>query len=285
MEVTRKIAMRVRDTVDAGLVQGVGEPIPGQMCVEAAVCYALGLPHGDDPGCVAQSLRALKIRLNDSSWSSVRARASGLRRLAIAQLGTAGVIDDPEFMRRVAEMTIRRVVPLGLRAAARVNPAFQARLEAAAVACEVGGTADAAADAMRAARAAVRTAASAAVRAAADAAANAAANAADAAANAAARAAADAAANAAAYAADAAANAAARAAAYAAADAAAYAANAAAYAAARAAYAAYITDALTCDDILSQFAEWVVEILIDLKAPGCEWLDLVPLTPPQTGVS
>jgi hypothetical protein len=23
-------------------------------------------------------------------------------------------------------------------------------------------------------------------------------------------------------------------------------------------------------------AEWVVEILIDLNAPGCQWLDLVP---------
>lgn len=47
--VTREIAAKVRDTIDAGLVQGLGEPIPGQMCVEAAVCYALGLPHGDDP--------------------------------------------------------------------------------------------------------------------------------------------------------------------------------------------------------------------------------------------
>jgi hypothetical protein len=29
--------------------------------------------------------------------------------------------------------------------------------------------------------------------------------------------------------------------------------------------------------VLAQYAEWVVEILIDLKAPGCDYLDLVPL--------
>lgn len=47
MRITRKIAVRVLEVVDAGLVSGVGSPEPGKMCVEAAVCYALGLPHGD----------------------------------------------------------------------------------------------------------------------------------------------------------------------------------------------------------------------------------------------
>ena len=81
---TREVAKRVLDTVDAGLVQGMGVAKPGKMCVEAAVCYALGLPHGDNPDCVAPALRALKIRLNDASWSSNQARAKGLRRLAAA---------------------------------------------------------------------------------------------------------------------------------------------------------------------------------------------------------
>jgi hypothetical protein len=68
--ITAEVAQKVLDVVDAGLVRGVGEPVPGQMCVEAAVCYALGLPHGDDPACVSSALRGLKIRLNDSSlWS------------------------------------------------------------------------------------------------------------------------------------------------------------------------------------------------------------------------
>ena len=75
-------------------------------------------------------------------------------------------------------------------------------------------------------------------------------------------------------------------AAYAAADAA-YAADAAAYAAYAAyayaayAYAAYAyADAAAAsvrDNTLSFFAEEVVRILIAMGAPGCQWLDLVPL--------
>lgn len=133
MQITREIAEKVRDTVAAGLVSGVGEPVPGQMCVEAAVCFALGLPHGDDPGCVAQPLRRLKIRLNDAGWSSKLARATGLRRLAVAQLGSAGVLDDLDFVRRVVAMTIRKSVPASLRAAASCNPSHAEALEAAAV--------------------------------------------------------------------------------------------------------------------------------------------------------
>jgi hypothetical protein len=260
MDITREIAEIVRDTVDAGLVKGVGVAEPGKMCVEAAVCYALGLPHGDDPGCVSSALRRLKIRLNDSNWSSDTARAKGLRRLALAQLGSAGVLDDREFARRVVEMTIRKAVPVGLRAAARRNPKHAAALEAAAVRCETEGTREAAREGERVAAAAYAAYAAAA-----------------AAAYAAAAAAADAAADAAyaayaAYAAAAAADAAAAYAAYAAADA------AAAYAAADAdADADADAAARTRDRVLADYAEWVVEILIGMQAPGCQWLDLVPL--------
>jgi len=229
--ITREIAQKVRDVVDAGLVNGVGIAQPGKMCVEAAVCFALGLPHGDDPGCVSTPLRRLKIRLNDSPWSSDQARAAGLRRLAVAQLGSKDALDDVEFVRRVFEMTIRKSVPAALRSAAKVNPKHAETLEAEAVRCEREGTRESA-------QAARIAAASAAAYAAADAAAYAAGYAA------------------AAYAADAAADAAAYAAGYAAAYAAGYAAR---------------------DKSLASYAEWVVEILIDMKAPGCEWLDLVPV--------
>src|SRR6202042_692936 len=75
VEITRAIAEKVLAVVDAGLTNGLGVAEPGKMCVEAAVCYALGLPHGDDPACVSRALRSLKIRLNDSAWSSDKARA------------------------------------------------------------------------------------------------------------------------------------------------------------------------------------------------------------------
>jgi hypothetical protein len=216
MNITREIAIKVRDTVDAGLVSGVGNPIPGQMCVEAAVCYALGLPHGDEPGCVSPALRRLKIRLNDSRWSSPQARAKGLRRLAVAQLGSAGVLDNQEFHRLVSEMTIRRAVPIGLRAAARANPKHAEALEAAAMSCELEGTREACEHARKVASAADPAAA----------------------------------------------------------DAADYAADAAAFAA-HAADDAYDAD-YARDHVLASYAEWVVEILIDMNAPGCQWLDLTP---------
>jgi hypothetical protein len=113
-----EIARKVLEVIDAGLVSGVGEPIPGQMCVEAAVCYALGEPHGDKPSCVAPALRALKIKLNDASWSSDEQRTKGIRRLGIAQLGSAGALDEKEFVKRCATLSIRTCVPNALRAAA-----------------------------------------------------------------------------------------------------------------------------------------------------------------------
>jgi hypothetical protein len=197
MEITREIATKVRDTVDQGLVSGIGKRKPGQMCVEAAVCYALGLPHGDDPGCVAQSLRRLKVRLNDSRWSSPTARGKGLRRLAVAQLGSAGVLDDREFVRRVADMTIRKTVPAGLRSAAKVNPKHADALESAAVRCEAEGSRASCENARLVAR--------------------------------------------------------------------------------TAAEAAYAYADAARDTSLATYAEWVVEILIDMNAPGCQWLDLVEI--------
>src|SRR5215468_4258203 len=120
-EITETIVHKLLNVVDAGLVKGLGNPEPGQMCVEAAVCYALGLPHGDNPYCIAPTLRSLKIRLNDSSWSSDQARAKGLRRLAVAQLGSANVLNESEFRRRIVDHALRKSVPRALRFAASVQ--------------------------------------------------------------------------------------------------------------------------------------------------------------------
>jgi hypothetical protein len=247
MVITEAMAIRVRDVVAAGLVSGVGTPGPGTGCVEAAVCYALGLPHGDDPGCVAPSLRRLKIRLNDSRWSSNQARAEGLKRLALVQLGSLGVVDDAAFRRRVIDMTIRKAVPIGLRAAAKVNPKHAQTLEACAVRCEQEGTREACEEARKVARAAYAAAA-------------------------------------AAYAAYATYATSAAKAAACAVDAAIYVANAAADAAADAAdadaaSAAACADAAasvrTRDRVLAEYAEHVVQILIDMQAPGVQWLRLL----------
>jgi hypothetical protein len=233
-QIDETVARKVLEIVDAGLCKGAGEPAPGKMCIEAAVTFALGEPFSDEPSCVSHALRRLKIRLNDSCWSSNDVRAKGLRRLGIAQLGSKDALNDNEFVKHVARMTIQTVVPQVLRRAAKRNPKHEQVLLDAALLCETEPTQENAIKAKDTAYAA----------------ADAAAYAADAAAYAAA--------DAAAYAADAAADADAYAAAYAAAAAAA--ASAAAYAAA--------------DKVLAEFAENVVQILVEMKAPGCRWLYL-----------
>jgi hypothetical protein len=108
------LAVKVLRTVDAGLVQGLGKAEPGMMCIEAAVCYAMGLPHSDNPTCVGSAVRTFKIRLNDASWSSPAARAAGMRKLAVAQLGS-DAIDQRKFSNLVVLKTINKLLPVIFR--------------------------------------------------------------------------------------------------------------------------------------------------------------------------
>lgn len=111
---TQEVVSRVLATVDKGLSNGLGQPTPGNMCVEAAVCYALGLPHGDDPPCVDEVIRAFKIKLNDSDWGSNKSRAKGMRRLAVLQLGTKDNFDRVYFAEQLALKTIKVILPIAL---------------------------------------------------------------------------------------------------------------------------------------------------------------------------
>ena len=287
MNITTEQIKKLIQTVDAGLVSGLGDPEPGRMCIEAAACYALGLPHGDDPGCVAPALRALKIALNDSIWSSDSARAAGLRKLAVLQLGSKGAIDEAEFVCRVVMFVGHTVLPRALRAASFEEAAVNC--EAAETLADVERTARSArATATRATAAATATATATATAEATATATRATAAAAEVAKWAAARAAwaewaAARAATATATRATAAAAAAATATAAAAATAwAAEAATRAATAAAAEATAAAATRAaaatankLARDAELQLFADGVAQILIDMRVPGVQWLPLL----------
>jgi hypothetical protein len=243
MQITSQIVSKVLETVDAGLVSGLGIPKPGSMCVEAAVCYALGLPHGDDPQCVAPSVRALKIRLNDSNWSSSFARAHGLRKLAVLQLGTKDALDEIEFAKRTTVFVVN----------VTLADLLELKYPEQAKACRKAKTLEEAANAATYAANAATYAATYAVSA------TYAASAADAATYAAA---------AATYAA-AAATYAAAAATYAA-----YATyTAATYAAANAANAAYATDA--ADAVLQKFSDGIADILIDMDVPAVKFLSII----------
>ena len=246
VKINKILARKVLEVVDAGLVHGLGTPEPGKMCVEAAVCYAMGLPHGDQPSCVAPALRALKIRLNDQNWSSDQARARSLRRLAIAQLGSAGVLDERKFVKRVATLAIKTCVPDALIAAASVckNEVKRNAMLAAAKKCKKNGDRKSALEARKAAADADDDDAYKAAYYAADAADYGDADDADA--------------NYAAY--------------YAAA--AVIAANYAASNTSKSKKEIATLKAKARDKHLAKFAEGVVQILIEMKAPGCKWLDL-----------
>jgi hypothetical protein len=235
-EINEPIIRKLLDVIDAGLTSGIGIPEPGQMCVEAAVCYALGETHGDTPKCVSPFLRRLKIEINDARWSSDQARAKGLRRLAIAQLGTAGTLDEAKFRDRIVRYALGVSAPLALRAAASIHKdqRHQSFLRDCADRCERKVTREAALVARTAATDAAAAAAYAAKAAKA------------------AKAAADA------YAANAA---------YTAEDAAAKAANAAADA-----YAANAAADAKRDECLSTYCEDIVKILIEMETPGSKWL-------------
>src|SRR5262245_13768697 len=82
--------------LERGLCSGVGKR-DGQMCIEAAICAAMDLPHGDNPSCVNPAVRSYKIALNDANWSTAEARANGLRAIGIAQIGSAWIVNGKEF--------------------------------------------------------------------------------------------------------------------------------------------------------------------------------------------
>ena len=134
-EITREFASKVLDTVNAGLVGGLGEAKPGSMCVEAAVCYAMGVNHSDQPSCVGSAVRAYMIRLNDAKWPTDKDRTDTLRRLSIAQLGSNS-IDQKAFANLVCLGTVQKLIPIALRAAAKRNPKFAEEFEAQSVLCE-----------------------------------------------------------------------------------------------------------------------------------------------------
>jgi hypothetical protein len=134
-----KFVAKFDEILARGLSSGMGKR-DGQMCIEAAVCAALDLPHGDEPQCVAAAVRTFKIALNDSNWSSTQARAAGMRDLGIAQVGSLGVVDDNVFVQKIAEKTIRVLIPALFR---EVFPNNEACL-AAAKRCEDEGTEEAA---------------------------------------------------------------------------------------------------------------------------------------------
>jgi hypothetical protein len=89
MRINLNFCKKLLNVIGKGLVGSLGDPQPGEMCVEAAVAYVANEDHNDHPVCVDESIAVDMIELNDDpGWQSERERARGLRRAALAQLGT-----------------------------------------------------------------------------------------------------------------------------------------------------------------------------------------------------
>lgn len=97
--ITMAQARKVLWWIDGGLVQGGGvEGRRGWVCVEQAVSMAIEGVNEAYPKCVHHSIAGMKQYLNDASgWPSNKARAIGLRDVAIAQLGSAYRLDGAVF--------------------------------------------------------------------------------------------------------------------------------------------------------------------------------------------
>jgi hypothetical protein len=107
----------------------------------------------DDPDGVLPDLRDIRNALARAPWSCPVSQQAAMRRLAIAQLGSAS-LDAEDFRARVLDLTIRRALPSALRGAAGVNSKHATALLYAAEQCEDAGTTDAVEQARQAARSA-----------------------------------------------------------------------------------------------------------------------------------
>lgn len=126
-KITKEVVDKINRLLDKGLTCGLGIPKPGKMCVEAAICYAFGEPHDDRPRCVAGFVSRIKITLNDlPEWGNKKNRAEGLRRAAIAQLGSKGVVDEKVLSHYLFFGAIQKVLPIALRSIGEFKLAAQA---------------------------------------------------------------------------------------------------------------------------------------------------------------
>lgn len=109
--ITQELIDNIKHRLSFGLSQGLGKQENGKMCVEAIVCAAYGLPHSDTPPCVGEVFRKAKIGLNDCKWPSKRARAKGMSKLAIAQLGSVD-LDQKEAKKRLFHKSCQKLLPI-----------------------------------------------------------------------------------------------------------------------------------------------------------------------------
>jgi len=109
--INQDLVNKIHCLLDKGVTPGLSKnPKPGEMCLEQAVCYALGEEVTNKPSCVGEHVRWFVVTLNNCNWSSPSARAEGMRDLAIVQLGS-NFLDQNDFTENLRFAVIKKLLP------------------------------------------------------------------------------------------------------------------------------------------------------------------------------
>jgi len=113
--INQKLVNKINSLLDKGITYGLSEDRKlRKMCLEQVISYALGEGFTDEPSYVGKQVRRFVICLNDQFWSSASARAEGMRKLAIAQLGSDS-LDQKEFRDKLLFAVITKMLPAMFR--------------------------------------------------------------------------------------------------------------------------------------------------------------------------
>lgn len=114
-EISKEVVLLIIADLERQLASSAENSVAGRMIVQQAVCAAFAERYLETPSTVAPMLSAVTIGLNNATWSSDFECGKGMRRLAIAQLGTAKDFDSNRFLYCLAGVLVRKWLPRLLR--------------------------------------------------------------------------------------------------------------------------------------------------------------------------
>lgn len=79
IKLTKRHARKAASVIGVGLTSGLGKAVPGQMCVEAAMRFALGMKHGDGILSLAAEIgveACIKYKTRGSRWLDITKEAA-----------------------------------------------------------------------------------------------------------------------------------------------------------------------------------------------------------------
>ncbi len=104
--------------IDIGLIAGSGKSGFGQMCIEDTIDK---ITNKSDIGEV---VKKFITKINDANWLNEYSRAAGMRKIAIAQLGSVCINQD-KFTKYIIVQTIKRILPLMTKDNMLINTYFK----------------------------------------------------------------------------------------------------------------------------------------------------------------